>query len=127
MSRKSKFKNFLINGEGPNDQDIFKNRLYQLMGYIDLDEKGYFKKQDLVDFVGFEGPIVEDIWSYFIEDQDSSEPKVDFLMFQKGINFMKTSKKPKKGLSRNVSVSALAGKNSTGNAIVSSTHEFQRT
>ena len=97
------------------------------MGYIDLDEKGYFKKQDLVDFVGFEGPIVEDIWSYFIEDQDSSEPKVDFLMFQKGINFMKTSKKPKKGLSRNVSVSALAGKNSTGNAIVSSTHEFQRT
>lgn len=72
MSRKSKFKNFLINGEGPNDQDIFKNRLYQLMGYIDLDEKGYFKKQDLVDFVGFEGPIVEDIWSYFIEDQDNS-------------------------------------------------------
>lgn len=114
MSRKSKFKNFLINGDLSNGSELFQNKLYQLMGYLDRDEKGGFTKLDLVTFVGFDGPIVDDIWSYFVEDQDTPDSEVDFLMFKRGIEAMKNRQKPKRGLSRNVSISSQTNKTTPG-------------
>lgn len=126
MSRKARFKNFLVNGESPNDSELFKNKLYQLMGYIDLDEKGSFSKHDLVQFVGFDGPIVDDLWTYFVEDQDTSDATVDFQMFKKGIEFMKHNKKPKRGLSRNIAGLSVTEKTTPSKIQPTSGKEIQK-
>ena len=54
MSKRALLKNFLING---GDNLMLANNLYKLFGYVDLEEKGYFLKKEIFDFLGIEGPI----------------------------------------------------------------------
>lgn len=99
MSIRAQLKNFFVNG---GDSTIFKSNLYELFGYLDLDEKGYFTKEDLFEFLGFQGPIAEDIWRYFCEDPDNENERIDFLKFKKGLKLLQNNEKPVRGISREI-------------------------
>jgi hypothetical protein len=107
MSMRAQLKNFLVNG---GDSSAFEKNLYELFGYLDQDEKGYFTKEDLNKFLGFEGPIADDIWSYFAEIPENSEEQIDFLKFKKGLKLLKNNQKPLRGISREVSAKKLQRK-----------------
>ena len=99
MSLRAQLKNFLING---GDSNIFKKNLYELFGHLDLDEKGYFTRGDMAKFLGFEGPIADNIWEYFSQDRSEPDAEVDFLAFKRGLNLLKGNEKLEKGISREI-------------------------